>query len=175
MIPQGSRGFGSGAPRSAATPVPGRRGLPWFALFLLAEWGLALAGGRGSAGEFAAALTAPERSWLEQHPGIRVGFKEEPPLVQPGKGTNRVEGLGVDYVRLLERQLGTPFTLVSFASWSRLLDAAKAREVDLLFTVPYAPERGGIPRFFAAVLRASLGAGRPARPVHERPGLGGEE
>jgi len=97
-----------------------------------------------SASSMAAAesvLSDPEKQWLAAHPVICLGVRDLSPLVVQLDGTNHFEGMGMDYVGLIERRLGMRFRVVHYPSWSQLLDAAKNREVDVLVTVPQTGER----------------------------------
>ena len=96
-----------------------------------------------SAGAAETVLSPAETQWLAAHPVLRLGVRELPPLVRQREGASGFEGLAIDYAGLIERRLGTRFTLVYFPSWSGLLDAAKNRDVDLLATVAQTRERSG--------------------------------
>ncbi len=85
-------------------------------------------------------LTLVERQWLEQHEGqIRIGITVIPPQVLSKKG--RFKGLSIDYIHLLERKLGVHFTLVPYATWSEVIAAARARQIDVIFAAQQTPER----------------------------------
>jgi signal transduction histidine kinase len=90
-----------------------------------------------------AELTLEEREWLTAHPEIRIGLRETPPLVlkDDSDGTLTLSGMSLDYIRLLEERLGARFKLVYYDTWRDLIESAKRREVDVLVTAVWTPER----------------------------------
>lgn len=87
-------------------------------------------------------LTKDERAWVSQHAGqIRLGVTEIPPQIIRGSVGNELKGLSVDYIRLMERNLGISFKVVYVKTWSELLQKAKSREIDVLFAAQKTPER----------------------------------
>ncbi len=85
-------------------------------------------------------LLPEERNWLSEHAGkIRLGITVIPPQVIYENG--EYNGLSIDYIRLVERNLGCRFTLVPYATWADLLQAAKAHQVDMVFAAQQTPPR----------------------------------
>jgi PAS domain S-box-containing protein len=85
-------------------------------------------------------LTPEERQWLTQHDGqIRIGITVIPPQVLRRDGD--YEGLSLDYIHLIERKLGCRFALVPYATWNEVMQAAKARQIDMIFAAQQTPER----------------------------------
>ncbi len=85
-------------------------------------------------------LSAQERIWLSQHDGqIRIGITVIPPQILRDNKT--FTGLSIDYIRLMERKLGCRFTLVPFATWNEVIQAAKTRQIDMIFAAQRTPER----------------------------------
>ena len=87
------------------------------------------------------ALTPAERTWLDEHPVVRLGpYANYPPLEYLDADGNYV-GLSADYVKRLERILGIQFELVRTETWQALLDQTKAREIDVLALIANTSER----------------------------------
>jgi signal transduction histidine kinase/CheY-like chemotaxis protein len=103
-----------------------------------------------SASDFAAAaqgnsheiaLTQEERAWLAAHPEIKIGLRETPPLVMKDDRDGSLHGMSLDYIRLLEERLGMRFKLLYYDTWRDLIEGAKRKEVDVLVTAVWTPER----------------------------------
>jgi PAS domain S-box-containing protein len=85
-------------------------------------------------------LTPQEQLWLSRHEGtIRIGITVIPPQVLRGNG--QYKGLCIDYIRLIERRLGCGFKLVPYTTWNEVIQAAKARRIDMIFAAQQTPER----------------------------------
>ena len=85
-------------------------------------------------------LTPPERLWLSMHAGsIRIGITVIPPQVL--RDNRQYKGLCIDYIGLIERKLGCRFELVPCATWNEVIQAAKARRIDMIFAAQQTPER----------------------------------
>ena len=57
-------------------------------------------------------LTADERAWLVDHPEVRIGIMEAWPPMDYVDQRGRLQGIGVDYIRILNRQLSGILTIV---------------------------------------------------------------
>lgn len=84
-------------------------------------------------------LSAEERSWLLQHPNIRVGVTVIPPQVLLERG--EYVGLSIDYIRLMETKLDCRFKLAPYATWNEVIEAAKKKQIDMIFAAQMTPER----------------------------------
>ena len=86
-------------------------------------------------------LTASDRAWLAAHPQITLAYEANyAPFTYVGKdGEDR--GISVDYVRLVERELGLRFKLVSVDSLAVNLKKTKQGKVDVLTSLMQTPER----------------------------------
>ncbi|MDU0458669.1 MAG: transporter substrate-binding domain-containing protein [Geobacteraceae bacterium] len=85
-------------------------------------------------------LSTQEWQWLSQHDGrIRIGITVIPPQILRENGV--FTGLSIDYIRLLEQKLGCRFTLVPYATWNEVIQAAKTRQIDMIFAAQSTPER----------------------------------
>lgn len=115
---------------------------PVIGIFLLCLCGPGLA--RGNAEDPARVqLTTEEKQWLASHPEITIGLRETPPLTMKGEREGAFFGLSIDYIHLLEQRLGVRFKLVYYPTWRELLEKARKKEVDVLVTAVWTPERSG--------------------------------
>jgi len=86
-------------------------------------------------------LTEQEKTWLIEHPTIRVGMDSEyAPYEWLNKDGNYV-GMAVDYLRLVEQKLGVHFEIVKGKSWDEVIEMAKQGEIDVLTSIVQTPER----------------------------------
>jgi|WetSurMetagenome_2_1015567.scaffolds.fasta_scaffold00035_12 signal transduction histidine kinase/ActR/RegA family two-component response regulator len=86
-------------------------------------------------------LTPEERTWLAAHPEIRIGLRDTPPLVMKDEKSGLIYGLSLDYIHLLESRLGVSFRLVYFDTWRELIERARNRDLDVMVTTVWTPER----------------------------------
>ncbi len=85
-------------------------------------------------------LTAEERSWLQEHPVLRVSNQMDwPPFDFVRNGLPA--GYDVDYLNLIAEKIGFHWEWVNGYSWSELLDMVKAGEIDVIHSIVYVPER----------------------------------
>lgn len=95
----------------------------------------------------AAAIDEIERSWLRTHKtGIKVGVIDNPPLVVRGVSGDAFGGLAIDFLRACETALDIKTEIISFGSMRELLEAARARQIDLVLT---ANRDEGLDRFLS--------------------------
>ncbi len=86
-------------------------------------------------------LTEEERRWLGENPLIRVMLdKNKPPFSYVNENGN-LEGISVDYLKLLEERLGVTFQLESQYSWIDGLSLAYRHEVDAVAMLQKTEER----------------------------------
>ncbi|WP_368563439.1 transporter substrate-binding domain-containing protein [Pseudoxanthomonas sp. UTMC 1351] len=86
-------------------------------------------------------LSEQEMAWLQQHPTIVVGLYDSgwPPFELLKNG--QPEGLAYDYLTDLAERLGLEVRTRRFSSWSDMLQAACAGEIDVLMNLSLTPER----------------------------------
>ncbi|MGB0682217.1 MAG: transporter substrate-binding domain-containing diguanylate cyclase [Magnetovibrionaceae bacterium] len=78
-------------------------------------------------------LTDAEKTWLRDHPVIRVGIDGDFAPYSNAKARG-FEGVVPDYLSVLTEVLGHHFLPQSGLSWSSILEAAEARELDMIAT-----------------------------------------
>ena len=88
-----------------------------------------------------ALFTEEEKNWIRQHPVIRYGGKIDffpfDFVDQEGNHT----GVSYDFLQAISKYSGLKFQ-AKIARWDKLLEAIKAREIDLLPSIYYTEERG---------------------------------
>lgn len=77
-------------------------------------------------------LNPDERAWLQEHDSLAVGlFPYYPPYQFLGK-TNKVEGIYVDYLELIEKKIDYKFIRKQYSNWPKLLKDANTGKVDVI-------------------------------------------
>jgi two-component system sensor histidine kinase EvgS len=101
---------------------------------------------RGLAAE-ADVLTRGEREWLAAHPQIRFGYDPDWPPFSFRSPDGHLIGIDADLLTLLSRRLGLQFKIAARADWKAAYAAAQAREIDVLLSTVWTPERAGYFQF----------------------------
>lgn len=88
-------------------------------------------------------LSKQEKEWIIQNrKNIKLGIHEYPPLIVITKTKPLiVNGISMEYIRIIEKKLGINFKILVFDSWSDLLQKAKNKEVDVVFAIQKTAER----------------------------------
>ncbi len=76
-------------------------------------------------------LDAEEQAWLEAHPVIRVGPAPNFPPVEFFDDQGRFHGIAADYMAIVEERLEIEFQVVKKQSWSDVVAATQAGEIDV--------------------------------------------
>ena len=94
------------------------------------------------AGEESAALqlTPAEKAWLKEHPAIFIGIMDAWPPINFVDGQGISRGIGVDYIRAVNKRLGGVIKLVP-RPFKDNLEAVKEKKLDALMDVTPKPER----------------------------------
>ncbi|MGI9277362.1 MAG: transporter substrate-binding domain-containing protein [Endozoicomonas sp.] len=86
-------------------------------------------------------LTEQERRWLGQNRIIRVGIVGNYPPFMLKDDEGNLQGLVLDYLKLLEDRLGFNFKLVEYNALPEMMSAAYRHEVDMVGLVQKTDER----------------------------------
>ncbi|WP_051227555.1 EAL domain-containing protein [Oceanospirillum beijerinckii] len=87
-------------------------------------------------------LTAAEKQWLQNHQStIRLGVSYVPPHTMIKDEAGRYRGVAMDFLYLIEKKLNITFEPKFFPSYSAMLQAARDKEVDIVFAASETPER----------------------------------
>lgn len=82
-------------------------------------------------------LTGGEKSWLEEHGGIRIGFPGNAPAIfSMDEETGKLTGALVEYISYAKDCLGNQtleFHVQAYEDYDEMLQALQAREIDMIF------------------------------------------
>lgn len=87
-------------------------------------------------------LSEQEAVWLEsrQEP-VKIGLAIVPPYLTILNEEGKVDGLSMDFLREIEAQLETPFEYITFDSYSAMMSAMRAGNIDVIFGISKTAER----------------------------------
>ncbi|AOW11740.1 hypothetical protein LPB72_19840 [Hydrogenophaga crassostreae] len=86
-------------------------------------------------------LNDGERAWLARHPVVRIGVDPSYAPYAFVDDQGKPAGISAEITALVARQLGIELKLVPGLSWTQMLEAVRQREIDLVTTAAYRPER----------------------------------
>jgi PAS domain S-box-containing protein len=91
--------------------------------------------------QISAGLTEEEKAWLAEHKHLRLGVDPAWPPFEFFDITRVYSGIASDYVRFLNQKLNIEMVPVQDLSWSKVMDKARASEIDVLPCVLKTPGR----------------------------------
>ena len=86
-------------------------------------------------------LTPAERSWLQQHPVIRLAPDPEFRPIEFFDRQGHYRGIAADNIKVLEAKLGVKFSIVRAKNWDEVLVKFRNNEIDLLGAIVATPSR----------------------------------
>ncbi len=103
-------------------------------------------------------LNEEEQLWLDNHPVIKISYDKNFPPYEWKTNEGNYQGISVDYIQLIEKQLKFKFKKIEHKNWSQVLKEFKAGNIDMLsaiakndsrqkymlFTTPYIRVQGVI-------------------------------
>jgi PAS domain S-box-containing protein len=92
-------------------------------------------------------LTEEERTWLGEHPVIRVVQDPGWPPVEFADERGEPSGISNEYLNLVEQRLGIKFERVRNLSWQEAYARLKQWDIDMTTSVAVTPERTGFWEF----------------------------
>ena len=82
-------------------------------------------------------LTGEEKSWLEEHGGIRIGFlSNDPAIFSMDEETGKLTGMLAEYVSYAKDCLGNQkleFDIQMYDDYNEMIQALQDREIDMIF------------------------------------------
>jgi signal transduction histidine kinase/ABC-type amino acid transport substrate-binding protein len=87
------------------------------------------------------ALTKTEKTWLAQHPVIRLGIDPDYPPFEFETENGKLSGISADYLRLINKRLGTDIKVVPGLKWPEVIAGVEAGSVDMLSAALRSPVR----------------------------------
>ncbi len=121
-------------------------------------------------------LTDEEKTWLAEHPQLKLGVYASRPPFEFRDQEGRYQGLAADYISSLQERLGVNMTPVEPSSWNDVLQQAREGRIDLLPGIMSTPERQDYLAFtrpyldFPIVILAHKGGPQP-RTINDLYGL----
>jgi signal transduction histidine kinase/ABC-type amino acid transport substrate-binding protein len=86
-------------------------------------------------------LTETEKTWLENHPLIRLGVDPEFTPFEYITDDGTYSGIASDYIEILNKRLGLNMQVVPDLTWAQAVEKAKNKEIDVLPCVGKTQER----------------------------------
>ena len=80
-------------------------------------------------------LTQEEQAWLADHPVIRIAYDNKFPPYEWKNDQGIYQGISIDYIGLIEKQLNICFQQVDNKTWSEMLKNFKAGKIDVLSAI----------------------------------------
>ncbi len=77
-------------------------------------------------------LSIEEQVWLKSHPVIRIAFDNKFPPFEWKNNKGIYQGLSVDNIKLIEKQLNIKFKQLEYDSWTQMIEAFKQGKIDIL-------------------------------------------
>ena len=100
--------------------------------------------------EYSQVLTGEEKSWVEEHGNIRIGFlSNDPAVFSLDEETGKLTGMLAEYVSYAKDCLGNQkleFNIQEYDGYDEMIQALQNREIDMIFYAgrnPYFAEENG--------------------------------
>jgi PAS domain S-box-containing protein len=101
-------------------------------------------------------LTPEERTWLNQHPGIKLAPDPSYPPFEYFDEKGIYKGIIADTIHIIENQLNYKFTIVRYDTWDDTLTAVKNREVDGITAAQISTDREDSLKFTEPMVRIPI-------------------
>ena len=100
--------------------------------------------------DYCQSLTGGEKSWLEEHDGIRIGFlSNDAAVFSLNEETGKLTGMLAEYISYAKDCLGNQtleFNIHAYDDYDEMIQALQNREIDMIFYAgrnPYFAEQNG--------------------------------
>ena len=94
--------------------------------------------------DYKQSLTVKEKSWVEEHGGIQIGFlNNDPAIFSMGEETGELTGMLVEYFSYAKDCLGNQtleFHVQAYEDYDEMLQALQEREIDMIFYASRNPD-----------------------------------
>jgi ABC-type amino acid transport substrate-binding protein len=88
-----------------------------------------------------ASLKPQERTWLKEHPVIRVGGPKSFPPFHYYDEQSRVSGMGPEYIAIIMKKLGVKVRYEKPTAWPEVLNKIKTGQLDIIACSAKSPDR----------------------------------
>jgi signal transduction histidine kinase/ABC-type sugar transport system substrate-binding protein len=92
-------------------------------------------------------LTKEERTWLDEHPTVRVVMDPNWAPVEFLDENGQYQGISMDYLKRLVEMLGINLNAAEVSTWSEGTDAVRNKRLDMFSSIARTEEREGFVRF----------------------------
>ena len=86
-------------------------------------------------------LTPEERSWLQDHPEVRLSPDPDFLPIESIDESGKYIGIASDYIDLLQKKLKIQFKVLKFKNWAEVLEKTKNKESDMWGAATPTPQR----------------------------------
>ena len=100
--------------------------------------------------DYKQSLTGKEKSWVEEHGGIKIGFlNNDPAIFSMDEETGKLTGMLAEYISYAKDCLGNQtleFNIHAYDDYDEMIQALQNREIDMIFYAgrnPYFAEQNG--------------------------------
>ncbi len=94
-------------------------------------------------------LTDKEKQWLKQKGAIKVSTYGNYPPYQFVNTKGEMDGIFIDYIKLIEKKIDANFTYINYNKWSNVLNDAKNNKIDLISEIQETKERSNYLHFYS--------------------------
>ena len=94
-------------------------------------------------------LTDKEKQWLKQKGAIKVSTYGNYPPYQFINAKGEMDGIFIDYIKLIEKKIDANFTYINYNKWSNVLNDAKNNKIDLISEIQETKERSNYLHFYS--------------------------
>ncbi len=91
--------------------------------------------------QFKLSLSEEERSWLKQHPVIKLGIDRAFPPFGSINEKNEYIGFSADMMKMIEHRLGLKFDIEVHIPWGKTMEMAKKGEIDMISALVNSEQR----------------------------------
>ncbi len=109
----------------------------------------------GSCSKSTILLTEQEKKWLQNNDSITVGVF---PYYAPYQFINeneKIDGILIDYLSLIEKKTGHTFQRKLFTNWENLLNDAKNNKVDIILEIQQTSSRDSYLNFYSQLFESN--------------------
>ncbi|MEH6627952.1 MAG: EAL domain-containing protein [Motiliproteus sp.] len=92
-------------------------------------------------------LTDEEQLWLQQHPDIRLAIDIDWAPFEFVDDERHYKGMAADYMKLVQQRLGIAFSIDKTRNWKQMVEAVKARDLDIFSCVVKTSQRQKFAKF----------------------------
>ncbi len=101
-----------------------------------------------SCSEFELELNEEEKLFLKENKDLKVAVHPYYPPYQYINQKGEIDGIFIDYLKLIEKKNNYNFKIIIFSDWDKLIESAKKKEIDLILEIQKTKNRENYLHFF---------------------------